>query len=299
MNLLKLLGRPITFHRVFVDVAGSINAALMLSNAVYWTNKLPSEREGWFHKSRDEWTAETGLTRYEQEKARETLERMGLLETRRAKLPNAECVTGTWFRVNVEAMTAALSALSDSTKGGKPAFPKSGKPADQKRETRLCSPFRSKNINYPTETPPPRERAREISFSLPDDWQPKAATVNLLIADSIPPEFIAKCLPEFGLYWQTRADLRTDPQWQTAFIRQVRHEYAFQTQQASRHDQRQNLPGRPQSQPRHPRKESVAERCERYERYANGLDASISATERARNARKTDGDAIVGEFTRH
>ncbi len=296
MSLLKLLDRPITFHRVFVDLTGSINAALMLSNAVYWTNKLPPEREGWFHKSLEEWTAETGMTRREQDTARERLVEIGLLETRRAKLPNAECVTGTWFRVAVEAMT---TALSDPTKWRKAPFAKWRKTPDQKAESANWSPFRSKNINYTSSPPPPGARAFQISES----WQPDAATGDLLIADGIPAEFIAHCLPEFCLYWQTRNESRTAAGWQTAFIRQVRSEFAFQNQQeARRHERsetRRRVSGIPSQQSRRPRKETITERCERYDRYAAGLDASIDATERARNARKTAADAIPGEFTRH
>ena len=60
MTLLKQF-QTITFHRVFVDITGSINAALMLSNAIYWTNRLPPERDGWFYKTKEEWEQETGL----------------------------------------------------------------------------------------------------------------------------------------------------------------------------------------------------------------------------------------------
>jgi hypothetical protein len=297
MSLLKLLDRPITFHRVFVDLTGSINAALMLSNAVYWTNKLPPEREGWFHKSREEWTTETGLTIREQETAQQRLIELALLETRRAKLPNTECVTGTWFRVVEDAITAALSAPTNLRKT---QIAKTRKTQHQNAENADWSPYRSKNIDYTQESPPP---PRAIPFSLSDGWQPNAATGELLIADGIPAEFIAHCLPEFCLFWQTRNEPRTDAAWQTAFIRQVRAEFAFQAQQEARrhdrNDQRQSVSGRPQSQSRSPRKESITERNERYERFAAGLDASIDATERARNARKTAGDAIPGEFRRH
>ena len=131
MSLLKLLDRPITFHRVFVDITGSINAALMLSNAVYWTNRLPNEREGWFHKTREEWTAETGLTVREQETAQQKLIALGLVETRRGKVDLALSVTVMWFRVNVEALTAALSSGTKTRKtqhqNAENAAPKRGK----------------------------------------------------------------------------------------------------------------------------------------------------------------------------
>lgn len=71
-NLLSLLDRPIAFHRVFVTITGSVLAGLMLSQAVYW-HPRGSTDDNWFYKTRDEWKAETGLSRTEQETARKKL----------------------------------------------------------------------------------------------------------------------------------------------------------------------------------------------------------------------------------
>jgi hypothetical protein len=65
-----LLQPPIAFHRVFVTLTGSATSGLFLSQAWYWTIHNRDDREGWFYKSREDWLAETGLTRYEQETAR-------------------------------------------------------------------------------------------------------------------------------------------------------------------------------------------------------------------------------------
>lgn len=136
------------------------------------------------------------------------------------------------------------------------------------------------------------------------DWQPDTATVEALMADGITAEFIAQCVPEFRLYWHTRNEDRSHAAWQTAFSRQVRNQSAFQIQQDTRrHEHRneacQSVPGHVARHPQRPRKESITERLERYERFAAGLDASIEATERARNASRTAGEAILGEFARH
>lgn len=71
-NLLALLDRPIAFHRVFVTITGNVLAGLMLSQAVYWHPRGSAE-DNWFYKTRDEWEAETGMSRYEQEGARKKL----------------------------------------------------------------------------------------------------------------------------------------------------------------------------------------------------------------------------------
>lgn len=70
--LQRLLDRPIAFHRSFVTVTGSVLAALMLSQAVYW-HPRGSGANNWFYKTQAEWEAETGMSRYEQEGARKKL----------------------------------------------------------------------------------------------------------------------------------------------------------------------------------------------------------------------------------
>jgi hypothetical protein len=67
-----LLDRPIAFHRVFAELTNSLNAGIMLSQAVYWS-KRTKDPAGWFYKSRDDWFAETFLLRRAQENARAIL----------------------------------------------------------------------------------------------------------------------------------------------------------------------------------------------------------------------------------
>jgi hypothetical protein len=43
-------------------------------------------------------TAETGLSRKEQDNARQQLTGTGILETRRAKISETDCITALWFR---------------------------------------------------------------------------------------------------------------------------------------------------------------------------------------------------------
>jgi hypothetical protein len=71
-QILAVLDRPIAFHRPFVKLAGSVTAALMLSQALYWQKRTP-DQDGWFYKTQAEWEDETGLTRSEQETARKRL----------------------------------------------------------------------------------------------------------------------------------------------------------------------------------------------------------------------------------
>jgi len=68
------LDRPIAFNPAFKRITGSTVAALMLSQAWYWS-KRTSDNDGWFYKTIEEWEEETGLTRSEQETARKHLKR--------------------------------------------------------------------------------------------------------------------------------------------------------------------------------------------------------------------------------
>ena len=69
MKISQLLDRPIAYHKVFVTLTGSVKAAIMLSQALYWQPRA-KQSDGWWYKSAEEWEDETGLTRREQEQAR-------------------------------------------------------------------------------------------------------------------------------------------------------------------------------------------------------------------------------------
>ncbi len=66
--------RTIAFRREYVELTGSITAALMLSQAIYWTQRTD---DGWFYKSLADWYAETGMKRREQGGARKRLNQHG------------------------------------------------------------------------------------------------------------------------------------------------------------------------------------------------------------------------------
>ena len=103
---------PVTFHRSLVGVTGSVTAALMLSQAIAWTETLTPDEGGWFTKSQDDWADATGLSRWEQETARRALRDADFMEERKSGLP-----AKLWFRVRQAQIWKALHALSKSTAG--------------------------------------------------------------------------------------------------------------------------------------------------------------------------------------
>lgn len=75
MRASDLLDRPIAFHRCLAELGGSVNAGLMLSQALYWAKRTKAA-DGWFWKTAEEWQEETYLTRTEQATARKQLKRL-------------------------------------------------------------------------------------------------------------------------------------------------------------------------------------------------------------------------------
>ena len=103
--LLDVFDTPVSFHRCLVPVTGGVTSALMLSQAIWTTQSLELSADGWFIRSQEQWTQETGLSRWEQETARRALRRSGLLEERRVGMP-----AKLWFRVCPDAVLRALQA---------------------------------------------------------------------------------------------------------------------------------------------------------------------------------------------
>ena len=107
--LLEAFDLPVSFHRCLVPITGGATAALMLSQAIWTTQTIDAAADGWFSRSQEQWTDETGLTRWEQETARRALRTAGFLEERRVGMP-----AKLWFRVHPEAVWCALQAHAAS-----------------------------------------------------------------------------------------------------------------------------------------------------------------------------------------
>ena len=103
--LLEVFDLPVSFHRCLVPITGGVTAALMLSQAIWTTQTIEPSDNGWFSRSQEQWTEETGLSRWEQETARRALRSAGFLEERRVGMP-----AKLWFRVHPEAVWRALQA---------------------------------------------------------------------------------------------------------------------------------------------------------------------------------------------
>ena len=83
---IELLDKIIAFHACFVKPLGSVNAALMFSQIIYWSNRT-TNADGWFYKTAEEFEDETGLTRKEQANARMAILAQGWTEEKLCGIP--------------------------------------------------------------------------------------------------------------------------------------------------------------------------------------------------------------------
>lgn len=104
-QLIKLLDRPIAYNPAFAKLkAGKVRsgpvAAVFLSQLVYWHNRMDG---GWMYKTQADISAETALTRDEQETARKRLVALGVLEEKLRGIPAIM-----HYRINTERLEALL-----------------------------------------------------------------------------------------------------------------------------------------------------------------------------------------------
>jgi hypothetical protein len=115
--LLYLLDMPISFHRAYVPITGKVTAALMLSWAVQITEEQVHASMGWFARTTEQWTDEIGLSKDEQQTAKERLSSLNLLEVRKQR-----DATGFkhWneYRVNMSVLAELLKAHAAKLKRG-------------------------------------------------------------------------------------------------------------------------------------------------------------------------------------
>ena len=118
----ELLGPALPFHRALSVLTADVNAALFLSRALYCVrNVVRNSPGGWFPTSTVQWQADAGLSRREQETARNSLRRLGVIEEMHKGIPPRR-----WARVDVGRLTELLSEVGASGKTELARLHKSG-----------------------------------------------------------------------------------------------------------------------------------------------------------------------------
>lgn len=75
-----MLQRPIAYNPVIAKATGSVKLTVLWCQIHYWTDKA-RDADGWVYKTMNDIFEETGLSRREQESARELAEKLGVMET--------------------------------------------------------------------------------------------------------------------------------------------------------------------------------------------------------------------------
>lgn len=119
----ELLGPVLPFHRALSIITADVTAALFLSRALYCTRSIVRQSpDQWFQTSTAQWEANAGLSRREQETARNSLRRLGVLEEMHKGIPPRR-----WARVNVGRLIELFSETSASRKSELAQLHKTGK----------------------------------------------------------------------------------------------------------------------------------------------------------------------------
>jgi hypothetical protein len=116
-DFLQSIGRPIAYYPALNRITGGVLPTLLLCQFIYWSDK-GMERDGWIWKTRQELSYETGLTRWEQERARQALRQRGFLKEKFAGMPRR-----LYFQVQHEAINAAWECRRGRLHLGEGSYP--------------------------------------------------------------------------------------------------------------------------------------------------------------------------------
>lgn len=98
MMRLAFSSPPIAFHRELAIALGGIYEALLFQQLAYWSDRgtLP---DGWIYKTGAELSDETTMNRYQLDKARGNLMRLGVIEAERRGVPATMHYRVVWDRL--------------------------------------------------------------------------------------------------------------------------------------------------------------------------------------------------------
>ncbi|KVZ05923.1 hypothetical protein [Burkholderia stagnalis] len=150
-DVLRRIGRPISYYPGLAHILGSVNAAVLFCQLFYWQDKTTHELG--VHKTSDELRKETGLSYEEQRTARRLLKKAGVLVETEKRLEHK-----IYFKIDEDALERIIETPAEQS----PSDPKSaeaGSPNSRNgespfRETGNLESGKSGNSSPPTGQPP-------------------------------------------------------------------------------------------------------------------------------------------------
>jgi hypothetical protein len=125
-NALSGLGSPVAYYPRLAKFTGSVNAAILLSQFMYWRGR---GYDGEVYKTQAEIEEETGLGKEEQRTAIRKLKELGVLVVEKKGMPAKNHFVFDWSEVDRK------WAEWDKTNPQKPLRQSSGKPTSSRRES--------------------------------------------------------------------------------------------------------------------------------------------------------------------
>ena len=232
---ISALDRPIAYHRVFRKITGSTVAAIFLSQAWYWSQKIDADRDGWFYKTQADWEEETGLSRREQETARKVLRDAGILLEDRRGVPAL-----LWFCIDQERVEGLIQDVSSACTDKNGGMRHTGM-AESANQDCTIPPFIQTEITTETTTesgggvgttkpeplddPPQPPPMHFLPHPIFDDWQPDEALIREIEREGFVRADIAKQVPQYVDHHLSKGTVRAD--WRSGFRKWMRDAKEF------------------------------------------------------------------------
>lgn len=216
MNMIPLsaLDRPIAYHRIFRKVSGSTVAAVFLSQAWYWSQRIPEDRDGWFYKKQAEWEDETGLSRSEQETARKKLVQLDILEEKREGLPAV-----LWYRINTDQLSRLIRDELGNAETPQSSFSDTRNP-----DAVIPATIHTENT---TENTVGERPARRRNTQIDQDFTPTPQDIAKLESEGFLREQVMAEVPKFIDYYTGHGKPRKN--WNATFRNWVRNAKTYGT----------------------------------------------------------------------
>lgn len=200
-----MLHRPVSFYPLLARMLGSVTAALMLSQGLYWSGVQEStndKADGWFYKTQREWEEETCLTRHEQDGARKILRGFAFWQEERRDAP-----AKMHYRIDLNKLAMDLSRHAEKRQT---RLPKTGNLECGKTSNKIAENRRSlKGTESTTEITSGCARSgsgKKITEQPQQDSQKRAES------NSLPDKLPAKILAEVNRAASGKALVRSDPE---------------------------------------------------------------------------------------
>lgn len=107
-DLMRTIGRPIAYHPALARMVGGINAAIFLSQLIYWDERMEDAELG-VYKTAEQWEVETGLSVREQTTARRQLRDRGLITETHKRIEHK-----LYFKLDRDAFDRLIAGAADT-----------------------------------------------------------------------------------------------------------------------------------------------------------------------------------------